>query len=463
MGILNSATGGATVAIVIKGVDNYSKEFDKAGTDLQKFASVAKIAGEAAAVAFGAFTVSAIKAGLQMKPMEESFRKLAKESDKFLNELNYATKGTINNFELMSNANKALLLGLDQNALPDLFKNAAIVGRAAGRTTSEAIEDITLGIGRQSRMILDNLGIIIKADDVYAQFALSIGKTTGELTAQERQMAFNQAAMLALQESADKLGGIIPEDAITDIQRLTKGFQDFKTAFGEAFVENFQVVLPNAEKDWTSFGKTMGDVVGMIAVAGISAFKIFQVMIISLSGTVTSILFANLKIAEEFINGVIWGINKVINGINKIRGVLGYAAIGNISDVDLTSRLESSLQSQAQKTKDLVSDINELSLQLNNTFKNLGQTQQITASDTAKVVENLTKEQELVKQLSGFKMIEKTGDIFNPKGFQKSSFQSDFAYEQAKRGAGIEITIENIYGTDPDEIAEALNNKLNLK
>jgi len=170
---LGSIGTGATVAITIKAIDKYSKELKRAKSGLEKFSKVAATAGLVSAAAFTAFTASAVKAALKMKPIQDSFRKLAIESDRFLEELNFATKGTISNFELMANANKALLLGLDQEALPQLFKNAAIVGRAAGRTTTEAIEDITLGIGRQSRMILDNLGIILKAEDVYKDFAES--------------------------------------------------------------------------------------------------------------------------------------------------------------------------------------------------------------------------------------------------------------------------------------------------
>ena len=224
--------GGAVVGITIKAIDKYSKEFRKAGTAASKFSTIAKTAGLAAAAGFVAFTASAVKAGIAMGPISDSFKSLAKDSNNFLDELNLATKGTISNFKLMSNANKALLLGLDQEALPNLFKNAAIVGRAAGRTTEEAIEDITLGIGRQSRLILDNLGIIIKAGDVYEDFAASIGKSADELTAAEKQLAFNKAAMEALQESADKLGGVIKDDINTQLDQMNKKWQDTKTQFG---------------------------------------------------------------------------------------------------------------------------------------------------------------------------------------------------------------------------------------
>jgi len=472
-GFLSGIAGGATVAIVIKAIDQYSKEFNKATTGMDKFMKVAKIAGVAAATALTAFTVSAVKAGLQMIPIEQSFKKLSKASDKFLVDLNEATKGTISNFELMSNANKALLLGLDQEALPKLFENAAIVGRAAGRTTTEAISDITLGIGRQSRMILDNLGIIIKAGDVYDDYALLIGKVTSQLTAQERQTAFNAAAMEALQTSASNLGGVIPEDAITDIQRLTKSFSDFRTEFGKAFIENFQVALPKSEDSWVKFGQTTGEVLGLISASSIAAFKIFQIGVLGFSTAITAIIFGIAKSWEVFINGFIYGINKIIDGINVVRNVLGKKSLGGIDNVDLSSRLVASLESQSEKTKHLVEDVNTILTGVNKSFRELGQSQIDATEGTQKqidAVKELSKEQELVNKLQGQKLIASSGDIFNPNAFISSAkgtrfgeFKSDIARNEANQGGGVFITIDNIIGLDAEEVSRAISNMLNNK
>lgn len=466
-GLLGGIAGGATVAITIKAIDNYSKEFNKVGNSMEKFTSIAKGAAIAGAAAFAAFTASAVQAGLRMKPIEDSFRKLAKASDMFLFELNLATKGTITDFELMANANKALLLGLDQEALPDLFRNAAIVGRAAGRSTTEAIEDITLGIGRQSRMILDNLGIIIKADDVYKNYAESIGKATEQLTAQEKQTAFNSAAMLALQESADKLGGIIPEDAITDIQRLTKGFEDFKTAFGTAFIENFSVAMPKAEKDFSNFGKTAGQVVGSISAAVVLTGRMLELVIRSVVLTVTVLLDQIATGMEKFVNMTISGINAIIKGLNSIKGFIGLDKIDLVTKVDFSSGLSRSVDRQVEQTERLVDKMTQLGQEMNDSFKNVGKTQGenlVSIENQVAAVKQLTKEQELLDKLAGFKVISQTGDIFDPKAFSRSQFESKFGFEQAKRGGGVSIVVEgDLIGLDPEEISRALSNELGAK
>ena len=472
-GFLAGIGGGATVAIVIKAIDNYSKEFQKATTGMERFTKVAKIVGVAATAAFTAFTISAAKAGLQMIPIEQSFKRLAKSSEKFLVDLNEATKGTISNFELMTNANKALLLGLDQEALPKLFENAAIVGRAAGRTTTEAISDITLGIGRQSRMILDNLGIIIKATDVYDNYAVTIGKVTSELTAQERQTAFNEAAMKALQESADNLGGIIPEDAITDIQRLTKGFEDFRREFGKAFIENFSIVLPKAENDWKSFGMVVGQVVGLIGSSVILTVKVLELVIRTLALTVTTILGVVATGIDIFVNQFIRGINIIIQGLNFVRQLMGKDPIEQLKPLNLGTGFFESAIKQFEKAEELSKDIGRIGEEMFGAFKNVGNVQEdnlagINAQINA--TKELSEEQELVNKLQGFKVLSSGpkgnqifGDIFNPRAFKRSDFESDFAYGQAKSGGGITINIENINGLDPEEISRALANELNSK
>ena len=159
-GFLGGAAG-SVVSIIITAKDDYSRQLQKAqaethkmGKSVTQMSAVTKIALTAAATAFIAFTASAIKGGIEMKKIEAGFRSLARGSDDFLRTLKEVTNGTVSSFELMASANKALLLGIEQNKLPELFRAAVVVGRAAGRSATEAIEDISTGIGRQSKLIL---------------------------------------------------------------------------------------------------------------------------------------------------------------------------------------------------------------------------------------------------------------------------------------------------------------------
>ncbi|PKG31860.1 MAG: hypothetical protein CW742_11160 [Methanoregula sp.] len=62
-------------------------------------------------------------------------------------------------------------------------------------------ESLVTGTARQSKLILDNLGIIVSIEDANEKYAKSIGKSVSALTDQEQRLAF-QAAML---EQSDDL------------------------------------------------------------------------------------------------------------------------------------------------------------------------------------------------------------------------------------------------------------------
>ena len=67
-----------------------------------------------------------------LEGVEAGFKKLAKGSNEFLKRLTVATKGTVSQLDLMKQANQAMLLGIDQDALPAMFEGAAIIAQASG-------------------------------------------------------------------------------------------------------------------------------------------------------------------------------------------------------------------------------------------------------------------------------------------------------------------------------------------
>lgn len=251
---LGGAAAGGTVAIVIKAVDQYSKELKKAqksikGTSKEvnqlsiAMRSFGKTAALAAAAGLASFGLSATRAAIQMEPMKRGFEDLTEGSQGFLMSLEEATKGTVSQFELMRSANQALLLGIDQDKLPELFRGAAIIAQAAGRTTTEAIQDISTGIGRQSRVILDNLGIIVDSQKAYDDYAASIGKATEELSEQEKFLAFQAASIEAVRSKVEDLGGELEETTTVHLERFKKAWADLQISFGGPLKDAFDVVL----------------------------------------------------------------------------------------------------------------------------------------------------------------------------------------------------------------------------
>jgi len=180
--------------------------------------------------------------------------------------------------------------------------------------------------------------------------------------------------------------------------------------------------------------------------------------------------------AANGVNKLLAFIRKIVDAYNAVAGRLGLGRISfNVQDVNFsgaTIALKNINEEIAQINKERDDAVNSLDDILRAWAK-----PQLDAMDNEKkITEELKKQAELqekIKDLTGYKVLYSRdpttgkityGDVYNPNaGFSQSEFESRAAYEQAKLGAGTTITIDNIYGVDPDEISEALMEKLRMK
>ena len=125
-----------------------------------------------------------------------------------LNKLDRATNGTVDAMDLMQQANNAMMLGIvtSEDEMANLFDTAQRLGQALGRDTVSSIESLVTGMGRQSRLMLDNLGIIVKTEEAYQNFADANGRLVTSLTDSEKKQAFNEEAMRKANEIVETLG-----------------------------------------------------------------------------------------------------------------------------------------------------------------------------------------------------------------------------------------------------------------
>ena len=149
-----------------------------------------------------------------------------------MNDLRDATKNTVSDMELMKQANNALILGVSKNSdeMSNLFNAATRLGAALGRDTLSSVESLVTGIGRQSRLMLDNLGIIVKSEEAYQRYANRIGISTDKLTNHQKKLAFTEEAMTKISEAVDRLG----VDFLTNEQKISKA---------TASLDNLRVLL----------------------------------------------------------------------------------------------------------------------------------------------------------------------------------------------------------------------------
>lgn len=261
---ISGAAGGATVAIVIKGVDDFSSTFNKATSTMQKFSKLASVAVASMAVGLTAFGVSSVRAAANAEVISKQFKSMTNNSEDFLKSLNKATQETVSDFDLMASANKALMLGIDQNRMSEFFEKAAILGQVSGRSVTEAVEDITLGVGRQSKLILDNLGIIVDAEAAYDSYAKTIGTTADKLTEAQKKTAFLDATMKGMEKTIRDNGLVFETGLNVQLAQAKKQFEEFKVSVGQDLAPEISKLTASLIENKDAWGMLGNTVTGIL-------------------------------------------------------------------------------------------------------------------------------------------------------------------------------------------------------
>tara|TARA_R100001443_G_scaffold93416_1_gene100005 strand:+ start:2422 stop:4419 length:1998 start_codon:yes stop_codon:yes gene_type:complete len=188
------------------------------------------------------------KESMKVANISKAYNTLAgatEDSGIAFSKLNTAVDGTMTKTELLTQANNAMILGVSKNSdeMAEMFDVAQRLGRALGQDTAHSVESLITGIGRQSRLMLDNIGIIVKAEEAYEAYAKEVGKTTEDLTDQEKKLAFNKAAMDAARTAVARLGAE-QLSAQDKFDKFNVALNDLSILIGEKFVTT---VLPALE------------------------------------------------------------------------------------------------------------------------------------------------------------------------------------------------------------------------
>lgn len=163
-----------------------------------------------------------------------------------LNNLRDATRGTVSDLELMKSAVQFSNFGLPVEKLSTALEFARIRAKETGQSVDFLVQSITTGIGRQSPLILDNLGI--NARRVREEF-----QRTGD---------FAQAAFNIIQEESRKAGNDLTSFAEkqarinAQIENAQAGFGKFFNQFQGGLFEFFKGVY---DKDTTIAGFLFGE------------------------------------------------------------------------------------------------------------------------------------------------------------------------------------------------------------
>lgn len=191
--------------------NSLNKNIEGVGGGLEMFAN--KLVGLAAG--FGVFktlsqALESAKLGSTLEKQATAFSNLSDaagtSSKRMLDILKSASQGMIAEADLMGAAGKAMLMSIPADKIGELMKIAAATSKMTGQGMTEAFNDITLGVARQSRMILDNLGIIVNVDKANQDYARTLGKTAEALTDTEKRQAFMNEVLESGNDMITRLG-----------------------------------------------------------------------------------------------------------------------------------------------------------------------------------------------------------------------------------------------------------------
>lgn len=170
------------------------------------------IAGVAASVGYVA--VEAVKASMEIEGVRNAFNKLNEPN--LLNNLREATRGTVNDFELMKVAMRASNFKIPLSKLGTLLEFAQKRAAQTGENVDYLVSSIVDGIGRKSTLVLDNLGISATELQEEVKRVGDFGQATGNIV--ERELG--------------KMGDV----ALTTkdkVAQITAAFDNMKIAFGD--------------------------------------------------------------------------------------------------------------------------------------------------------------------------------------------------------------------------------------
>jgi len=202
---------GPTVEVIIKARDLAAKVIKGFERNIKVIGQAAMVAAKAiaaiGAAAIGA-TVGLVKLGERGEKVE-GVRRTFERMNGDLALLRKSAKGTTSDFELMTRQNQAMALGAARSneQFAKMVEISRALGKAQGVDATMALESLTTGIGRQSKLFLDNLGILVDVEGAQKKYAASLVGGARALTDLEKREAFRIEALTKGEELVKKLTG----------------------------------------------------------------------------------------------------------------------------------------------------------------------------------------------------------------------------------------------------------------
>jgi len=212
-------------SVKVKKVSSETDKLQKNNGNL--ITSFKNIAG-AVGIAFGvqqllSFGKELIDIGYKSRGVSKAFNAIATSKD--LAALQASTGFSVSDLQLKQLTVRANMFKISLNTLPSLLKFATVRAAETGQEVDYLVNSIIDGIGRQSPLILDNLGL--SAIDVRTEF-----KKTGDMA--------TAVANIIERDMANSVTSI--DDATNSVQRLNAKFENFKERAGSSIVQTLDEI-----------------------------------------------------------------------------------------------------------------------------------------------------------------------------------------------------------------------------
>lgn len=220
------------LVLISADVKGLVKGLGDASRGLNKFQNTIKNVAGAVGIAFGArelvrFGVEVTRLAGQAEAVGIAFDRLP-NSIRLMGELKKATGGTVSELELMKRAVQASNFDISLKALPQLLEFATLRAQQTGQSVDYLVDSIVTGIGRKSKLILDNLGIS----------AVQLDKALGGVSIAAADVGQVAEAVGKIAEENLKNMAAFSENADTKIQRLKASWDNLKVSIGQAANES---------------------------------------------------------------------------------------------------------------------------------------------------------------------------------------------------------------------------------
>ncbi len=171
----------------------------------------------------GEFVLDVSKLAGEAEGVRAAFDKLP-ASTQLMIDLKDATKGTVSELDLMKRSVMAANFGISLKALPQLLEFASVRAKQTGQSVDYLVDSIVTGIGRKSKLILDNLGIS----------AVQLGEAMNGVSMEAATVGEVAEAVGKIASENLKSMGEMSENASTKLERLSANWTNLKVAIGEA-------------------------------------------------------------------------------------------------------------------------------------------------------------------------------------------------------------------------------------